>query len=146
VLTWQTEDQVLWVDVEGVGFPPRGESTHTLTVILRQAPATPSAEEAATEGAEQLEPEQLIPPELVAAIQVMSEQAPENTALLFDNEYGLGWQDQQGWDVYFGQTGDEMKMKLKVYKAIVKRLKKEDLQPVLISLEFAHAPYIRLEN
>ncbi|HJW90123.1 MAG TPA: FtsQ-type POTRA domain-containing protein [Anaerolineales bacterium] len=146
VLTWQSDNQVLWVDAEGVGFPPRGEAAHSLIVIAQEAPITPSAGEPSADGTQQLEPAQLIPPELVTAIQVMGAQAPENTPLLYDREFGLGWQDQRGWDVFFGPNGEDMEVKLKVYKAIVKRLKKESLKTALISVEFVHAPYLRLEH
>ena len=59
--------------------------------------------------------------------------------------HGLGWKDPRGWEVYFGMNLKDMEMKLRVYKTLVKRLGKEKIQPQLISVEYVHAPYYRLE-
>jgi hypothetical protein len=39
-----------------------------------------------------------------------------------------------------------MAMKLQVYKEIVRRLKKDDVRPEFISVEYVHAPYYRLDR
>ncbi len=72
---------------------------------------------------------------------------PEGTVLVFDSEHGLGWNDPNGgWDVFFGNEDEDMDMKLAVYQALVERLKTEGIQPALISVEYVHAPYYRMER
>jgi hypothetical protein len=40
----------------------------------------------------------------------------------------------------------DIDLKLHVYKTLVKRLKKEQVRPELISVEFVNAPFYRLER
>jgi hypothetical protein len=40
----------------------------------------------------------------------------------------------------------DIDLKLRVYAAIVARLKEDDINPLLISIENVHAPYIRVER
>jgi hypothetical protein len=82
---------------------------------------------------------------MVSAILSMSAQAPAGTPLIYDALHGLGWKDAAGWEVYFGDIRD-IEMKLRVYQALVKRLQGEGLQPALISVEYVHSPYYRLER
>jgi hypothetical protein len=86
-----------------------------------------------------------MPVDMVSAILSMSAQAPKDTTLVYDAKHGLGWKDPRGWDAYFGNV-KEIEMKLRVYNALLEKLKKDDVQPVLISLEYVHAPYYRLEK
>ncbi len=66
--------------------------------------------------------------------------------LLYNPEYGLGWQDPHGWKVYFGTNIEDIDQKLAQYSVIIEALAARNIQPVLISLEFLHAPFYRLEN
>jgi hypothetical protein len=66
--------------------------------------------------------------------------------LIYSHEHGLGWKDGRGWEVYFGTDIQDIDMKLQVYKAILKEIKKKDVRPIFISVEFVHAPYYRLEQ
>ena len=65
---------------------------------------------------------------------------------MYTENRGLGWQDPQGWDVFFGADLNDIEMKLLVYDAIVAYVLREGIQPELISVEFVHAPYYRLER
>ena len=71
---------------------------------------------------------------------------PADTMLVYDSEHGLGWNDPNGWEVYFGAEDQDMEMKLSVYQAMVERLQSEGIQPALISVEYVHAPYYRMER
>jgi hypothetical protein len=71
---------------------------------------------------------------------------PADTLLVYDSEHGLGWNDPNGWEVFFGAEDQDMEMKLMVYQALVDRLQSEGIQPALISVEYVHAPYYRMER
>jgi hypothetical protein len=147
VISWQQDGREQWIDAEGMAFPPRGNGGKLVIVEAKDSPSAPEPSlvkaslEKASSGARRL-----LSPEMVAAIEKIATQAPQDTPLLFTNDHGLGWQDPHGWNVYFGLDISNMEMKLLVYQAMVERLQKDGIQPALISVEYIHAPYYRLER
>ncbi len=139
VLVWEQDNAVQWVDADGYAFPPRGQVDGLITVESNEAPQLRIGEVLTTTN-------RILDPETVATILAMSEQTPEGISLVFDNEHGLGWDDPQGWFVYFGMNLDDMQTKLKIYEALVEHLVDEGVEPELISVEFVHAPYYRMEH
>ncbi len=158
VLVWQQDGRTLLVDQEGVAFPLRGETLPAdLPVVQAQdtpesaLPLVLSAEaftslEAvqAAQLAQQAAATSLLSDEIVSAVLSLTQNAPANTPLAFDNQRGLGWQDARGWKVYFGDAQD-IEMKLNVYNSMLAQLSAQGIQPSLISVEFVHAPYFRVE-
>ena len=144
VFTWQQDGQTFWVDADGVAFKPHGEGGPSITVqgseLLSITP--PDSENIE----EEIKLSQTLPVELVNAILIVSQEAPENTPLVYDSRHGLGWQDPRGWQVYFGKDDDQIDMKLLVYYKTWKRLKKAGIRPALINVEHVHAPFYRLER
>jgi hypothetical protein len=63
----------------------------------------------------------------------------------YDPSFGLGWQDPQGWMVFFGRNTSEITTKLLEYQTIIAALQERNITPALISLENLHAPFYRLE-
>lgn len=145
VLAWEEESKVIWVDAKGIAFPPRGEDGPSILVEAENSPLSPPASDPQEEDAQIESPNRFLPPQLVSAVLAISLQAPQGTPLVYTADHGLGWKDPRGWEVYFGMNLEDMEMKLRVYKTLVKRLGKEKIQPQLISVEYVHAPYYRLE-
>lgn len=141
ILTWHQGDRTILVDANGMSFPQRdqGPAGPALTV---EASAAPAGSQAAEEDGSQAP---FIPVDMVSAILSISGQAPQGATLVYDPQHGLGWKDPKGWEAYFGDV-QEMGMKLSVYQALLAKLKQEDVQPVLVSVEHVHAPYYRLER
>ncbi len=133
VLVWNWEGTVSWIDANGVGFKPRGDSEGLIQV---QALAPPPGRGE----------DQFASPELLRAVVALAEYAPASAPLIYDEKYGLGWQDQRGWLVCFGFDGADVAVKQLVYQAIVKRLEEQNIHPALISVEYVNAPYYRLER
>jgi cell division protein FtsQ len=144
VIAWQQDKQTFWIDENGVAFLPHGKGDPEITVqgseLLSIPPAT---SESIGKDEETL---QALPVELVNAILAIAPEAPENTPIVYDSQHGLGWLDPQGFQVYFGNSDENMALKLKVYTKTFKRLKKAGIRPALISVEYVHAPYYRLER
>lgn len=144
VFTWHQDGQTFWVDADGVAYKPNGEGGPSITVqgseLLSITP--PDSENIE----EEIKPSQTLPVELVNAILTVSQEAPENTPLVYDSRHGLGWQDPRGWQVFFGKGDDQIDMKLLVYYKTWKRLKKAGIRPALINVEHVHAPFYRLER
>lgn len=144
VFTWQQDGQTFWVDADGVAFKPNSAGGPSITVQGSELPSIkpPESENLEDEG----KPSQTLPVELVNAILTVSQEAPENTHLVYDSRHGLGWQDPRGWQVFFGKGDDQIDMKLLVYNKTWKRLKKAGIRPALINVEHVHAPFYRLER
>lgn len=143
VLAWEQDGETYWIDEYGLAFKPHGDVNPGIVVQGNDLLAPPTTESEIIE--EDLPQDQKIPMELVESIQILSEKIPENSPITYDNVHGIGWFDSRGWQVYFGTDGD-MELKWKVYWKTFKRLKKDGIQPALISVEHVHAPYYRLER
>jgi hypothetical protein len=85
-------------------------------------------------------------PGMVSTIIALGPQVPENTPVVYDPQYGLGWNDPEGWQVFFGSDTSDIQIKLTQYRAIVEQIKQQGLHPQLISVEFPYAPFYRLEK
>jgi cell division protein FtsQ len=157
VISWVQDGVETWVDAEGVSFPPRGNPTTSLVRVeghgtLPSITAIASPDDlqalpgsvASTSGPNT--PTLRLPPELVSAILSLGAKMPADTLLVYDSVHGMGWNDPNGWEVFFGAEDQDMEMKLAVYQALVERLQSEGIQPALISVEYVHAPYYRMER
>lgn len=155
VVAWVQNGRELWVDIEGATFPPRGEADNLVrvdanagTVVLSTDavdllyPGVGPAVGTTSVG----NPRLVIPAELVSTVLLMAEHTPQGSSLLYDAEHGLGWEDTQGWKVYIGTDLDDISIKLLLYEALVERLQAEGIRPELISVEYVHAPYYRMER
>jgi hypothetical protein len=131
------------VDANGISFPMRG-ANDTLPSPLVDANSAPPVQVQVAD-AESGPLQNFLTPEMVSAIMSMSAQAPADTPLVYDAQHGLGWKDPQGWEVYFGDVRD-MGIKLTIYQALLKRLQEEGVTPALVSVEYIHSPFYRVEN
>lgn len=66
--------------------------------------------------------------------------------LLYQEGHGFGWTDAHGWAVYFGSQLDDLGQKQVVYQALADYLVNNGIQPAMVSVEFVHAPYYRMER
>jgi cell division protein FtsQ len=142
ILLWKQDDNSVMVDASGFAFPIR-ESNETAPTLVVEANDSPSVKPSITNA--DVTQARFMDVDMVSAIVSMSAVVPANIPILYDQQHGLGWKDKRGWDVFFGDAQD-IDMKLSVYQALVKKLKQEKIEPVLISVEFVHAPYYRLEQ
>jgi cell division protein FtsQ len=141
ILVWRQDGNSILVDANGYAFPVRGTTDIEPSLVVEATSPPPSP--GMTDQQETLV--RFLPVEMVSGILSMSALTPQNTPIIYDSQHGLGWKDKKGWEVYFGDMRD-IDMKLNVYKAIISELKQEKIEPVLISVEFVHAPYYRLER
>lgn len=141
-IAWQQSGQTVWVDAQGYAFPPRGLADGLAVVQADGIPALPANFDITqTIGARPF-----MTPEMAHAITTLAPTMPEGASLVYNPEYGLGWQDPLGWQVYFGPRADNMPVKLNVYLSLVEYLLQRDIQPELISVEFPSAPFYRMSD
>jgi len=141
ILAWRQDNRTVLVDANGVAFPLRAEQDTIPSLVVEAFDTPPTA----VMDIDPTAPVQLIPVEMVSAILSLSAYAPADRPLVYDRQRGLGWQDEQGWEVYFGDVRD-MNTKLHVYQAVVKKLQSEGITPALISVEHVQIPYYRLDR
>ncbi|HUF37931.1 MAG TPA: FtsQ-type POTRA domain-containing protein [Anaerolineales bacterium] len=157
VLGWRNEQGLVLVDEAGVSFPARGlvneagEDTAAggSRLPIVEAPdliMDVTGDEAPAQDLNPYIGRQLLTPDLVAAILTVTQKAPANAAILYDPDHGIGWLDPAGWVVYFGTDGRDIGAKLEMYAAIVLDLTARGIRPGMISVEFLHAPYYRMER
>ena len=82
---------------------------------------------------------------MVKSVLVIAQQSPEGSKIIYDPVHGFGWADRRGWNVFLGDA-EAMETKIHIYRAIMENLKKDESQPTLISVEYAYAPYFRINE
>jgi cell division protein FtsQ len=140
VLAVRADGEEIWIDGDGVGFPVRGDTGPLPTIEVSDL--------AVLSGGIEIAGQNVFDAKMIQAILLVTSYAPAGQTLILDEEHGLGWTDERGWQAYFGlnlEDSAEMEMKLKIYDALVQRLENNGVWPRLISVEFLHAPYYRLE-
>jgi len=146
VAAWQQDDKTVWVDAKGYAFPARGEAPNLVTINALGAPPTPVQAAEDPNSPPAIGAQAFLASDLTDEIKTLSSYVPQGTILVFDPRYGLGWSDPAGWTVYFGHSNGDTELKIRVYQAMIDYLSKNNLQPVLISVEYPNAPFFRLEQ
>lgn len=141
VLAWQRDGVVVWVTADGLAYNPRGAPEPPISVRVEGPPPRLPNWRDAPNGSVRL-----LTPETTLAFQRLQAVAPPEARLIYHPQYGLGWEDPQGWRVYFGLQVEDLDTKIEVYQSLVTYLQQNRLQPVMINLTQIHAPYYRLEN
>lgn len=141
ILAWQQDGLTTLVDANGAAFPQRFLNNEIPPVAVQANSSPPQGDDLS----EANSLDGFMSVELVSTIMSMHAQSPENIPLSYDDEHGLGWKDPRGWSVFFGDVAD-MDTKMNVYKAIVEQVTKQNKKPSLISIEYVHNPYYRLEQ
>ncbi len=138
LLAWYQNGAMTWVDAEGVAFLPRGEASGLVQVTANGAPLSV-----------QNDPDtpiyemKFITPEMVQALLTLAPYVPSGLPMIYDPQYGMGWQDTRGWFVYFGQNTADIPMKLLVYQSMVDQFAQQGIQPALISVEYLNSPFYK---
>jgi hypothetical protein len=162
MIAWQLKNDLLWIDSEGYLIPARGEVNQMLTI---QADALPSyrlkgKDDESTENVIHDKPKfkediddlvffsipKQIDGNLLTAILQLNAWMPDESVLLYQKKRGIGWADIRGWDVFIGSKLENINDKMLMYETIVRKLEEQGIQPSIVSVEFLHAPYYRLEE
>jgi hypothetical protein len=162
VLVWRQSERTFLLDAEGMAFPEREGSINASYPIIDakgDPPPLRSAEpisntldtteneqedEYSSEEPGQNRASPLISPEMVTAYLLLSEKLPQGAQLIYDPEHGIGWLDRRDWTVYFGDDKD-IETKLSLYNVMLEHIKAAEVRPTLISVEYIHSPYYRME-
>jgi cell division protein FtsQ len=142
LIAWQQDNKVSWIDADGIAFPPRGAVDGLVPVLALGDP--PAIETVPNYTTLNIMTKPLLTPQTVQALQSMVAYMPEGTTLIYEPDYGLGWNDSRGWKAYFGNTSGDMAIKVTMYQAIVDNLTQRGISPTMVSVEYPSAPFYRL--
>jgi len=139
IILWQTGDRYTWIDESGIAFRPRGQVDGLIPVAAASSPpgGVPILDDP-------LSPDPYLAAELVEAIRVLAPSVPGGTAMTYDAQNGLGWQDARGWQVSFGSSAKDIALKLRVYQSLTDSLSARGLVPEFISVAYPDAPFYRM--
>jgi hypothetical protein len=132
VLAWNWDGHVRWVDENGVAFEPHHQGVELIQVNSAILPPTIE--------------NRFVDPRLVDTVAVLAPFIPQGVEMVFDQDHGLGWQDDRGWVVYFGFNDDDAKQKVEIYQALVDYLAGKRITPRVINIEQVDSPYFRMEQ
>ena len=163
MITWQTNETQIWIDSEGYLIPANGEAGKMLSIQADAMPTyrlivdeevenmenvirdKPQLKEVGTNQAFFFYPKQ-IDGNLLTAILQLNAWMPDESVLLYQEKRGVGWNDIRGWEVFIGSKLENINDKMVMYETIVRKLEDQDIQPSMVSVEFLHAPYYRLDE
>jgi hypothetical protein len=158
LIAWDEYGTTRWVDEEGYSFTPRGDEPSLISVNVSTNAVSNENKKNKNKASEvevgnlltstdttaaSADDEPYLDSELVSAIKTIAAYVPEGSQIVYNESYGLGWYDSNGWNVYFGLDLSNIKDKIKMYDAIKAQLLKSGTSPKLISLEYLDAPYYR---
>jgi cell division protein FtsQ len=163
MLNWQINETQIWIDSEGYLIPANGESGKMLSIQADAMPAyhiiiddevenmenvirdKPKIKEISTNQAFFYYPKE-IDGNLLTAILQLNAWMPDESTLLYQEKRGVGWNDIRGWEVFIGSKLENINDKMVMYETIVRKLEEQGIQPSMVSVEFLHAPYYRLDE
>lgn len=140
VVRWEQGGSYTWISEDGVAFRPRGEIAELISVAAVSAPS------AAANVSDPLNPVPFISPEWVLALKGLAGHVPPGMSILYDAQYGFGWNDPRGWSVYFGTSANDVELKMRVYESLVNSLTQRGIRPALINVTYPTAPYYRMSQ
>jgi hypothetical protein len=141
VVRWEQGEGYTWVSEEGIAFRPHGDMPGLIGVVALSAPPI--------EGivpSDPLTPAPFLAPEMVKTIKGLAGHVPPGVQILYEEEFGFGWNDPRGWQVYFGTSASDVDLKMRVYESLVASLIERGIQPVMINVTYPTAPYYRLSE
>lgn len=141
-LIWVQDGKVAWIDAEGIAFRATSQVDGLIVVTALGSPPAPVVD---TSRANELVPPPYIAPETVTALQSLVMHVPAGTPIIYDPDSGLGWTDPRGWTVQLGDITEEIGLKLRIYETMVTWFEENHIYPILVNLEYPHAPYYRME-
>jgi POTRA domain, FtsQ-type len=141
VIRWEQGDGYTWVSEDGIAFRPHGDMPGLISVVALSAPPIEGIV-----SPDSLTPAPFLSPELVKGIKELAAHVPPGVQVLYDANFGLGWIDPRGWKVFFGTSGTDMELKVRVYESMVASLTERGIKPAMINVTYPTAPYYRLSD
>jgi len=140
VVRWEQSGGYTWIAEDGVAFRPRGDKPELISVVAESAPAL------SLSASDPLNPIPFISVGMVQALKELAGHVPPGASIIYNPEYGFGWNDPRGWRVYFGTSESDVELKMRVYESMVNSLTQRGIRPAMINVTYPTAPYYRMNQ
>ncbi len=132
-IIWSDGGVETWIDLQGRTMPARAEMPHVPRVNLVKADYAGRMPDADDFNAE-----------TVLGALTLIERLPEDASLDFHPVHGLGWTNEQGWQIWMGSdTAAVMSEKLKIYEVLVADFNNRALDIAELNIANPDAPFYR---
>ena len=139
VVEWDFGGSRFWIDRDGMVLNESISREETIHVFADSYPGAPSQQDR--------DLPLYFSKDALKTIVTMGNLVPEGKPLIYTFKNGFGWDTDDEWRVFFGKTDSDMEEKLRMLKSLTNYFHDNEIQPVMVSLEFKDAPYYRfLEN
>ena len=139
IVRWEQGDGYTWVAEDGIAFRPHEDGPPLISVTALSAPPIEGIV-----SSDPFTPAPFLSPEMVKSLKGLAGHVPPGVTIIYDGSFGFGWNDPRGWKVYFGTSGRDVELKMRVYESMVTSLTGRGIQPALINVTYPTAPYYRL--
>jgi hypothetical protein len=146
LVRWEQGGGYTWIAEDGVAFRPRGEMVGLISVVALSDPPVEGDGLSVLSQNDPLTPAPFISVEMVQALKGLAGHVPPGVPILYDREYGFGWNDPRGWRVHFGTSASDVQLKVHVYESMVDSLSQRGIRPALINVMYPTAPYYRMSQ
>jgi cell division septal protein FtsQ len=141
VVRWEQGEGYTWISEDGIAFRPHGDMPGLIGVVALSAPPIEGIV-----SSDPLTPAPFLAPDLVKTVKGLAGHVPPGVQILYDADFGFGWNDPRGWHVYFGTSASDVELKMRVYESLVASLTQRGIQPALINVTYPTAPYYRMSE
>ncbi len=128
-LVWEQNGVAVWIDVQGNVMDLRDDRADLVRIIV---------DDPLVEGP--LGDARGLDPEIVSGVLQLHDIRPDILAWRYHPVNGLGWRNDNGWDVWLG-TGSSMDEKMQIYETLSSDIIARGIQPGEINIVDVDAPY-----
>lgn len=125
IFIWEESERARWVDLNGRLMTQR-ENRADLMRVFVDIPMEDAPDR--------------LSEDVVYGVLQLQEALPETTFLRYDAMKGLGYKNENGWDIWFG-TGVGMAERVAIYRSIADNLAARGIQPYEINVMNPDSPY-----
>ena len=135
VVEWDFGGSRFWIDADGIVLTESTSHDSTIHVYADSYPGSSSRDDR--------ELPTYFSKDTLDTMLTMGSYAPKDRPLYFTYDNGYGWDTDEGWRVFFGKSDSDIEEKMRMLESLTKYFIKNEIQPVMLSLEFKDAPYYR---
>lgn len=134
VAAWNDGGRIWWLSDDGIAYIQHGQRNDLIEISSEAGSLNLSTDELAP----------AIDPTVIEGVSELRAQLPAVEKWNYDRDLGIGFIDEEGRQVYFGD-GDMASQKARTYLAIAERLAAEQIRVTMISVTDYNAPYYSVE-
>jgi cell division septal protein FtsQ len=134
VAAWDDGGRIWWLSDDGIAYIQHGQRNDLIHISSEAGTLDLSSDEDAP----------AIDPAVLEGVSELQVELPAVGSWNYDHDHGLGFIDNQGRQVYFG-NGSMASQKAKTYLAIAEKLDAEQIRATVISVTDHNAPYYSVE-